>query len=375
MYAGSFSVLGAVMPYLALDLKERGVVGIPLALAMGALPAGRLLAAPAWSVLADATNSQRNILRLACGMAVLGLLSIPHVLGWWAPLAVLLLAVGRAPMGPVVDAMTLQALRGDRNRYGQVRRWGSLGYLISTLLVPVIVINTGCQRLLPGTIMAVVLCGIVWGVTDGTPAAGPTLRPALRHLSKDRPLKWILTCAALHFSAHVATTSFLAVHMTAMGLSETWTGVALALGVAVEIALMSHAKRFLDEFGAGNVLVFATTLAIGRWLLTALATEGWQLVLLQGLHGLTFGAFWLAAVAMVARRAPASITTSAQGLLSAAVGGVGSFIGLMGASLISEQTDTRMIFWCGAIVATVASLCAIRLRTWSAAPMPEGAQK
>ncbi|MFT4977430.1 MAG: PPP family 3-phenylpropionic acid transporter [Myxococcota bacterium] len=360
IYAGSFAVLGAVMPYLALELREQGVTGLALAAAMGTLPLGRLLAGPAWSVLADATRSQRLILRTACLLAAMGLAALIWGGGMWAVGAVLLFAVGRAPMGPVIDGLTLQALKGDSDHYGSIRRWGSGGYLAATMTVPLLFTALAIPRLLPGLLLTGLLVLLVWDLPDGAPQPPAKLLPALRALGADVPLRWILACAALHFAAHVAATSFLAVHMASLGLSEIWAGGALSLGVIVEIALMSQSRRLLSAVSAERLLLITALVAGGRWVLTALATEGWQLVLLQGSHGFTFGAFWIAAVALVSSRADESVTTSAQGLLAAAVGGVGGFIGLTGASIISEGSDTTAIFIGGAVLAAAASGCAWR---------------
>lgn len=361
-YAGSFAVLGAVMPYLALDLQRRGLNGLMLTAAMGALPLGRLLAGPAWSLLADVTRSQRQILRVSCGLALLGLSGTIWSTGWVCVLSVLLLAIGRSPMIPVVDGLTLQTLGGDQARYGLVRRWGSVGFLLATLAAPLALQYFPIPALLPGLVLSALLWMMVWRLPDGTPQTGARLGPALQSLGRDRSLRWILACAALHFAAHIAATSFLAIHMASLGLSEMWAGVALALGVLVEIILMSRGPLLLSRVGPERLMVMAIGVAFIRWVLTALASTGWQLLLLQCTHGFTFGAFWIASVALVSARSAPAVKTSAQGLLSAAVGGIGSFIGMTTAGLVTASTDTRVIFVFGAGFAAASALCALGLR-------------
>ncbi|MFT5685492.1 MAG: PPP family 3-phenylpropionic acid transporter [Myxococcota bacterium] len=359
LYFASFSVLGAVMPYIALDLKSRGLSGWQMAAAMGMLPLGRLVAGPAWSMLADRLQIHGSVLRIATMLAVAGLVSISTVLGWWASAAMLLLSVGRAPMAPVVDGMALAVLGDDRGSYGRLRRWGSIGFLVSVASVPLLVEHFAIGQLTPGIVLAILAALLTWVLPSPPPSPRRSILPALRVLAKNRSLRWILAAAALHFSAHVAATSFLAVHMDALSLASWWTGAALAAGVVVEIAVMSVSGRLLERFSPERVFLFATALAIVRWLLTTVADSGLALVACQSLHGITFGAFWVAGVALVADRSPKAVATSAQGLLAAAVGGVGSMIGLVGASWVVEVMATRWMFLCGAGIGVLALLCAI----------------
>ncbi len=359
LYFASFTVLGAVMPYIALDLKTRGLSGWPLAAAMGMLPLGNLIAGPAWSMLADRLQLHGSILRIATALTVVGLVGASSLLGWWASAAMLLLSIGRAPMAPGVDGMALKVLGSDRGGYGRLRRWGSIGFLLSVALVPPLVERLDIGQLSPGILLAVLTALLTWLLPSSPRAPQPSILPALAVLVRSRSLLWILSAAALHFSAHSASTSFLAVHMDALSLAPWWAGAALAVGVLVEIGVFSVSGWLLTRFSPERVFRFATALAILRWLLTAAVDSGPALVACQALHGITFGAFWIAGVALVSERAPREVTTSAQGLLAAAVGGVGSMIGLVGASRVVELLDTRWLFLCGAIVGVLALACAI----------------
>ncbi|MEL6341583.1 MAG: MFS transporter [Myxococcota bacterium] len=360
--AASLAVAGAVVPYMALELRTRGLSGAPMILAMAALPTGRLLAGPLWSVLADLTRAQRWLLRIAAVLAIIGLSLVPQVGRFWAPLAVLLYSVGRAPMTPLLDALTLNALDGDRGRYGRIRRWGSAGFLLSSLLVPVLVQQLGLEQLTPGFFLCVLVLMMVWWLPEGSPPPKLPLGPALRALGRDGPMRWILAAAALHFSAHVGTNSHLAVHMRSLDAPDTLVGVALALGVAVEIGVMSAGKWWLETFRPDRLFLIAIAAAIARWALASVATEGWHLVLIQLSHGFTFGAFWIAAVSLVSERAAPAVATSAQGMLAAAVGGVGALIGMAGASTIADIADTRAIFVCAIFLAVGATLCALNVQ-------------
>ena len=100
-------------------------------------------------------------------------------------------------------------------------------------------------------------------------------------------------------------------------------------------------------------MLVSIALAIPRWLLMTMITSPLLIVAVNTIHGISFGMFWIAGVALMSERAPAAVTTSAQGLLALAVGGIGSSVGVMGASWIVTTWDTTVMYVvataCGAL--------------------------
>jgi PPP family 3-phenylpropionic acid transporter len=356
VYFTSFTVVGGLIPYLALELRARGIAGVSLAFAMGALPMGRLVAAPLWSLLADWLRAPGWVLRAGALVALAGASAL-----WMGPLgmavpAVFVFALGRAPMGPVVDTLTLETLGEDKGAYGRVRRWGSIGFLLATLASSILHDKLGVSPIAFGAVASAGLLVTVIALPTGGALARTRLGPALRSLGRDRVLWGVLIASALHFSAHIAATSFMAVHMDALGMATTWAGIALAFGVGVEVWIMSKAARLFAWLTPERAFFAAVVLALPRWLLTAITPSALGLVLLQGLHGFTFGAFWLAGVAIVSKRAPPEVAASAQGLFAASVGGVGALLGMVGGSFVVDTSPTHHVFLWGAGAAVLAIL-------------------
>lgn len=351
--------MGAITPYLALELKQAGAPGWALVLALSASPLARLLAGPLWAVLADRLRIEERILALGAALAAGGaaLLAVGPSL---AVPGALVMALGRAPFDTTLDGLAVSELGGDPAAYGRVRLWGSLGFLGGAL------VGGGLEGLDPfgpmrlgALLSALMLVFALVGARSARFEPVPVL-PALRALWGDGRVPWFLLAAALHFLSHAGATTFLAVHLQAHG-APTWvTGVAIAVGVGVETAVMASSKAIFARFTSGRVLLFATLLGLPRWLLNATLTWPVAVVLLQALHGITFGAFWVAAVTWIASRARPEIRTSAQALLGAAVAGVGSLGGnAIGARLL-EITSTDQLFLWMALASLLASLAMAR---------------
>ena len=77
---------------------------------------------------------------------------------------------------------------------------------------------------------------------------------------------------------------------------------------------------------------------------------------------MTFGFFWLGAVRLVTELSPASLPATGQGLLSAAVGGVGAAGGVFIGQQLVAHYDTVMLYQVAAFVALITAVLSLRLR-------------
>jgi PPP family 3-phenylpropionic acid transporter len=143
---------------------------------------------------------------------------------------------------------------------------------------------------------------------------------------------WLASAAAAAIQAsHGAIYAFGSIHWSANGIAAGWIGFLWAIGVAAEIVLFAGVGRLparwrtpfrLIGLGAAAALVRAIGMALLGDRLPAA-------ILLQTLHGLTFGATHLGAMAAVSAFAPEGARGRAQGTLSAAsaLAAVGATLG------------------------------------------------
>ena len=358
MYGVSYLALGSLVPFLALVLTQRGVNGFVLTLALGALPLSRLIFGPLWSILADRYQAPAKMVRFGGILSAIGAVMLwASPPGWVVVASMMVLAVGRAPAGPVLDGLTLSAL-DDRAEYGRVRRWGSVGFMVGVVGVGWLVDHTGYGPIEVSLFAAMVFVGLAMRMPSSDEMERVEIAPALRRLIRDPFVRWMIPAAALHFAPHVGNTSFIAVHMNGMGMVALWTSAAIAGGIVLEVYLMGISGRVLARIRPEHVLLASVALAIPRWALMAILTEPLFIVLVNVLHGITFGMFWIAGVALMSERAPPEVATSAQGLLALAVGGIGSSMGVMSASWIATTWGTVAMYHVATVVGILALACA-----------------
>lgn len=356
LFAIALSWLGAVGPFLALELRDKGVDGWAFSLAMTSMPLARLFLGPLWGALTDRWQAERRVLLMAAATSALATVAVwvsPLML---APVAVFAMASTRVGVMPLIDSHTTR-LMGDG--YGRVRAWGSVGFVIAVLTASSLREHLGVSTLAVGSVVAALLVPAVFILPAGAPPQKPhPILPAVRELLSDPPVRWLLVAAALHFMGHSGYHSYFSMHVESLGLGDHWTGIAIALGVGIEIVLLRYAEPLLERFGARRLLTAGIALAIPRWLITA--TAGPMVVIgVQAMHGATFALFWVGALSRMTRLAPERIRTSSVAVLGAAVGGVGSMVGTFGGGLLAEGPGTRWVFLAGTCTATLATLAAL----------------
>lgn len=354
IYALALGTLGALFPFLAFELQEAGLSGWRLAFALAAMPIVRLLAGPLWGVLADRFHAARGLLLLSAGGGVAATVLLVLAPAPLKGMAVAVLSLARSPLESLLDGLALSSLGGDSASYGRIRRWGSLGFLVAVFLAGLLRDGLGLSPLWFAVGLGGATFGLLLTLPSGEKPPPAPILPALRALAGRPAVRWMLLASSLHFISHAGATTFLAVHLGQLGHSSTLSGATMAFGVLVEVGVMSRPDLLFRRLTPMTVFVAAIALAVPRWLLNAIAHDPVAIVLIQGLHGFTFGAFWLAAVALMTRFAPPHIRMSGQGLLGVMIGGFGALGGMLLGSWTLEVGSSNQMFLGMAVVSALA---------------------
>lgn len=339
---------GAWVPFLALYLRRGGMDAALLGTVFAALPLLRIFATPAWAWLGDRSGGTVRVIQVASAVSVfaaLGTWAHPGLVGLLLSLAIY--AVARAPLGPLMDALTIGALEereGNAARYGQIRAWGSAGFLLFGWIAGWYADEH------PD--FPIVLTAVLWTVGAlvslvmpahfrSTPAA---VGPALRALLGAPWCRWWLAAAVLQGATLTTYDSFYSLLVDERGFDSVWTGNALITGICLEIALFWAGPTLVGRLGPWRLVRLGMGVAVGRWLLTGWLTDPWALTLVQASHGLAFGAFWAGGVELMRRGAPDHIRGSAQSLFTIAGYGLGPILGGGLATLLLDRVGAAGLF-------------------------------
>jgi PPP family 3-phenylpropionic acid transporter len=341
-----FAAIGAAFPYLPVFYHDIGL-GLEQIGVLTALQAAiQLLLAPVWGGLADRFPHTRLTLPLAAAVATVGATLLfraedfPNVLA-----GSLILYAGISGIAPTLDARTLETLgSGERSRYGEVRAFGSLAFVLATLAVGFVLDAEGARSLfwvyIPFLIGTVVVTATI--PRRGTSHSVNLMRGAGQFLATPG-VALFLSGFTVVWAALAAVTAFYSIQVVALGGSTGLVGIAWAFGAIIEVPLMYAFPRIAMRVGTERLVVFGTLSFALRALLAAVIVDPVGLVLIAPLEGIGFTFVFVGGVTVVAARAPAGMQGTAQGLFAAA-GGLAIIIGSVAGGAIAGALGIPGLF-------------------------------
>jgi PPP family 3-phenylpropionic acid transporter len=279
---------------------------------------------------------------------------------------------GMAGIGPTLDARTLETLgTARRSRYGEVRAFGSLAFVLATLAVGFLLDAEGARALfwvyIPFLIGTVV-------VTATIPRRGATrstniLYGATRFLVQGE-VALFFTGVVVVWAALAATNAFYSIQVVALGGSAGLVGIAWSIGAFIEVPYMYVFPRVAKRFRTERLVVVGSIAFAIRALLGALVTDPTALVVLAPLEGFGFASVFVGGVTVVAERAPAGLQGTAQGLFAASTG-LATIIGSLVGGLVAGALGINGLFAvCGVVGLAGSAILAVALLGPRRAPAP-----
>jgi PPP family 3-phenylpropionic acid transporter len=153
-------------------------------------------------------------------------------------------------------------------------------------------------------------------------------------LRQPKVIALMAACFAMS-AAHGAFYVFYSIHLDGHGYSKTEVGLLWSLGVVAEIIVFMFMAKLSRRFSLRMILLVSFAAAVLRFLMMGWGVESAAImIVVQVLHGLTFGAYHAASIAAVNQWFSGRAQGRGQALYSSLSFGAG---GLLGA-LISGRT-------------------------------------
>jgi len=354
----------------------RGATSEQIGLLLAAGIVARLVATPAAGNLADRLGAPRQVLAaLLLASAALGL-GYGLVPAGFAGLLLVGLAQHAAtgPIGPLPDALAVRAAARPRQHgsfdYGIVRGAGSAAFIVGTLLAgpavamagspaAVLWLNAGLFACAGG---AALLLPPPPGRRGRMASESQPVRGGLCTLLAIPAFRRLLLVAGLIAGSHAFYTGFATLRWQAAGIAPGTIGLFWAVAVAAEVAVFFLIGRpLLARLGPGGVCALAAAAGLLRW--SAMAATAWvpAVLLAQTLHGLTFAAQHLAAMAILARVAPGRLAATAQSAYAAFGTGLAGAALTLASGLLYARLGAGG-FWVMALLCAAAVPVALALR-------------
>jgi MFS transporter, PPP family, 3-phenylpropionic acid transporter len=358
VYFFYFAAGGSLVPYLNLYYQTIGMSKQQIGVLIASATLAAVVAAPVWSVLADAFRLHRYLLPLAMfgtlGPVALLAQSTEFTVLW---LLVVLYALFNGPIVALADNAVLSLLGEDRAAYGRLRLWGAVGFGVAAWGGGVLVERMGMSTAFGLFIGFMLLCGLA-AIRLPAPQisdAEPFLRN-LKRLSTNPAWLGFLTAVFLVGISTSFIHNYYVLYITDLGGSESLYGLSVAAAGLSELPVFFFAGRLVKRFTAPGLLVIGfVAFALRTLLISMIPSPDWAVVP-QLLHGLSFSALWTAGVVYVAQMTPPGLGATAQSAFGVTLFGIaGAVGGVFGAHLY--ETAGPVVMYRVAALTAVLGLC------------------
>ena len=351
-YAASFLVVGIQLPFWPVWLSGRGLDAQEIAILFAAAIWAKVIATPLIGGLADRLGWRRGIMVSLAATACVAYAMLWPAWGFWPLLWLNLIAgVAQSALMPLGDSITLAAVRGTGLDYGRIRVWGSVSFIVAAMgsgallagdSAPVIPGNMVLALVLAASAILLIAC--FW-IPSAPAAAGRGRWAALGRFAADRRFWLFVASGSALQSSHQLYYGFGTLYWRELGFSDTVIGALWAEGVVAEIVLFWQSAPLVARLGPVGLMALGGIAGILRWSLIGAVPGLAAAVVLQLLHGLTFGAAHIGAMYFMARTVPPGAAASAQSLYAAVSAGLGGgFVMLAAGALYSAYGGQAYLF-------------------------------
>lgn len=344
-------------PYLALRGFGAVEIGVLLAVAAGVRSIGPL----AFGWLADTSGRPTAVLRFAALLSVLSFAALPllsNLFGFVVMMAAF--SFGWNAIAPALDARTLAGIGATSARYGRIRAWGSVGFIVVAWHGGLLFERAGYEWV-PFLMLAFIVATLAATLSLGSSPALPSVAGStgFRSALRTRPVLVALTVALLISLSFGPYYAFFSLYLESFGVSRGVIGFLWALGVIAEIGIFAVGGSMLAKYSIRTLLTAAALATAIRWVVIGLLPQNLLLVaLVQLLHCMGFAVLHFAVVLTAQRSFPADAAARGQALFSSVGYGVGGTLGSLVGGLIWSAISPTASYLFAAIVVVCAALCA-----------------
>lgn len=353
-FGAYFGYLGLFAPFLSLWLNGRGFSPSEIGVLISPMQWARVVGPPAWGWLADHAHGPNGVRRLIQVSAALGLLTSTLFLfdlGFWSIFSVLcVMSFFLSSQVPITESMAMQATHGSLRRYGKIRGWGSIGFIVAVMLAGPWFDRVGIAYLPHTVIVMLLLVLIATFLLPPREVHDLSPEPALmKNILRAPRIRRFLGASFLMLLAHAPLYVLFSLWLERQGYSQTQIGLLWGLGVVAEIVMFRLQHRVFRHIPIQSAWVLAYLVTAVRFLMIAFSGGAlWVIVLAQLLHAVTFGIHHSASMSLIRAWFPAQAQARGQALYTMASYGLGGSLGGIAAGWLWETVSPEFSFVAGA---------------------------
>ena len=358
-----FSLVGAFSPYWSLYLQSLEFNALQIGVLMSLSLIVRIFSPSIWGWLADHTGKRIRVVQIA---ALWGFLCFcGFLLGEsfiWMFFVMLLLSFFWSASLPLMEAITLSHLGDHTDKYGRIRSWGSVGFVLTVIGVGYLLENIAIAWLI-WIVLGLKLGMVIFSyqIPEKDMISHVTGHHSVKQICLRPEVLAFLISSLLMLFAHGAYYTFFSIYLVEHAYDKGFIGWLWAIGVICEIGIFFIMPWLMRHFSLKLILIFSFACATLRFLMISWGVE-WPIIMVvaQILHAATYGAHHIAAMMVVHQFFRGRHQATGQAIYTSIAYGIGGAIGAISSGYTWDLLGTDRTFF----VSSTASFIGLILVAW-----------
>jgi PPP family 3-phenylpropionic acid transporter len=342
-----FGVMGVFLPFFNLYCYHLGFTGFQIGVLSGARTFAMVIFSLFWGYVAD-RYAIRKPVYIFCNFLACLVWALYLFTEKFGPMLVItiLYSIFYGPIIAFLEAFTMDTLGqagGDKRRYGNIRVWGSMNFILVVSIlgrvIDAVPIKTILVLILAGSFLQ---CAFSVSVPRTVrPPVISTFFSKMKYFANKRTLVFLL-CAFLMLASHGTYYGFFSIQLEKLGYGRTFIGFSWAVASLAEIFVMLRSDILFKRFSIRAVLIFAFAVAAIRWAVLCFSVSPWMIIFAQILHAVTYGAFHIGCILYMDELSHEEVKTLGQVANNAVSYGLGMMTGFVLNGMFYETAGAHL---------------------------------
>ncbi|HEV8378644.1 MAG TPA: MFS transporter [Tepidisphaeraceae bacterium] len=365
IYFFIFALGGSVVPFISLYFQQHGLKKDEIGYVQGVAAIAVVLSPILLTFLADSRLDARRILAMAMLVASVALAALYVGKGFVATLLIWAIhMLAYVPLSTLQDGITFGVMKRREEKglvvtpYHRVRVWGSIGFMLPSVILFFVVKKTVTPILFVGGAFGILgaITALILPDPDGGEKKKESRLPTTEAARKMFTGPLLIFCIAsfLLNAAQAPYYTYYAIYLKErVGIGQEWVGLISNVGVLVEIFFMLGFAKLLSRWGLKKLMIVGAGCVAVRMALLGLWPTPAVAVGTQLFHGMIVLVLLIAPPVFLNQHAEDRYRHSMQGLYAMAVMGSGRIVGNLIAGPISKRS-LQGVYGSAAVLSVIA---------------------
>jgi len=353
-----FGLGGAVLPFIALLFRDRGLDFTQVSHIFSGSAAMLLFFPFFWGMLADRLIPLNRIFTLLNMLMVVLLVVFAQQQSFIGLMFLFMLFYACLnPSFVLLNPLSFHFLENPRQQFGKLRAWGSIGWIVPSLIIYLwLALRPGANLsftiFLGIGIAGSMIVASFWlphlkpGAIHVTPTHAPGIGyvESVKRLLCNRSYLVVLVVYFLVASSFAIQAIYSAPMLEDAGLARKWIGPSQCIGVILEIILFNWQFKLLARLPLSATILVGIAAMFIRHLIFWLSDNVWLLVGSHVLTGVVVVYHHIGVSVLINTIAPREVKSTAQTLLILCGSGLGPMLANFGVGWIAAATGQNLRF-------------------------------